>query len=149
MKIWVDADATPRPVKEIIFRTANRLKLQVVLVANQKLGIPDSEWISLIQVAVDPDAADKYIAANVNPSDLVITTDIPLASVIVDKGAVGLSPRGELYTPANVKQKLALRDLMGMLRDGDILTGGPSSFNDRHKREFASSLDRYLSSKSK
>jgi len=147
MKIWVDADASPKAVKEIIFRAAERLKVPVILVANQKIGIPDSEWISFVKVEVDPDAADKYIAENVNPLDLVVTTDIPLASVIVDKGATGLNPRGELYTSVNVKQKLALRDLMGMLRDGDIITGGPGGFNDRNKREFAASLDRYLSCK--
>ncbi|MGL5392732.1 MAG: YaiI/YqxD family protein [Shewanella sp.] len=143
-KIWVDADACPNPIKEMLFRAAQRKMLPLVLVANQPIRIPPSPYISQIRVGNGFDVADQYIVDHVEASHLVITADIPLAALVVDKGALALNPRGELYTVDNIKQKLTMRDLMEELRSAGVQTGGPQTFSQADKQAFANSLDRWL-----
>ncbi len=143
-QIWVDADATPKPVKEIIFRAAERVKMQTTLVANQALSIPKSGFIQFVQVAAGFDVADNYIVQSSNRGDLVITADIPLAAEVIGKGCLALNPRGELYTKENIGQRLAMRDLMDTLRGSGVDTGGPPAFNLSDRQAFANQLDRLL-----
>lgn len=142
MKIWIDADASPRIVKEIVFRAAERLQLQVCLVANQPLTKHHSQLISSVVVPEGPDLADDYIAEHASTRDLVITADIPLAARIVEKGGVALDPRGELYTEDNVAERLSVRDLMFELRADGFTGGGPAPFGLVDRQRFASSFDR-------
>ncbi|MBJ6723222.1 YaiI/YqxD family protein [Geomesophilobacter sediminis] len=144
MKIWIDADACPRVIKEIIFRASERLNLPVRLVANKSLAKHHSRLIDSVVVSEGFDVADDYIAENAAAEDIVITADIPLAARIVAKGAVALDPRGELYTEENVGERLSIRDLMMELRDGGLLVGGPAQFSLTDRQKFASSLDRLL-----
>jgi uncharacterized protein YaiI (UPF0178 family) len=144
MQIWVDADACPRAVKEILFKTAVRRSLTVTLVANQPMHVPPSPFIRMVVVSAGFDVADNEIARRVEPGDLVITADIPLAAAIVAKGAHGLSPRGERFTEENVGERLAIRDFMADLRDAGEETGGPSAFGPRQRKAFADQLDRLL-----
>jgi uncharacterized protein YaiI (UPF0178 family) len=144
MKIWIDADACPRVVKDIAFRAAERLRVEVCLVANQGLAKHHSRFVSSVVVPGGPDEADKYIAGNASTADLVITADIPLAARIVEKGGVALDPRGELYTGQNVGERLSLRDLMQGLRDEGLIQGGPAPFGPADRQRFASALDRTL-----
>jgi uncharacterized protein YaiI (UPF0178 family) len=144
MKIWIDADACPRVVKEIVFRAAERLQVEVCLVANQGLAKHHSRYVSSVVVAGGPDEADKYIAGHASPADLVITADIPLAARIVENGGVALDPRGELYTGENVGERLSLRDLLQGLRDEGLVQGGPAPFGPADRQRFASALDRTL-----
>lgn len=144
MKIWVDADACPRVIKEIIFRASERLHLSVVLVANTSLAKHDNRLIESVVVADGFDVADDYIAAHATPDDLVITADIPLAARVVDKGGIALDPRGELYTVENVGERLAMRNLMMELRGGGLVQGGPAQFSPTDRQRFAASLDRIL-----
>lgn len=144
MKIWIDADACPRVIKEILFRASERLKVPVRLVANKSLAKHDTALVQSIVVAAGFDIADDYIAEHAGPSDLVITADIPLAARIVAKGGVALDPRGELYTEENVGERLSIRDLMMELRSGGLVQGGPAQFNMTDRQKFASSLDRLL-----
>lgn len=144
MKIWIDADACPRIIKEIVFRASERLGAPVVLVANKGLAKHHSSLISSVTVPEGPDAADKYIAEHAAPTDLVITADIPLAARIVENGGVALDPRGELYTEENVGERLAFRDLMHELRAGGVVQGGPAQFGLADRQRFASALDRTL-----
>ena len=123
MRIWVDADACPKVIKEILFRAAKRAQVQLTLVANQSLRTPASQHIKSVQVSSGFDVADSEIVRLVSPGDLVITADIPLAAQVVDKGAHALNPRGELYTPENIKARLSLRDFMATLRDSGVATG--------------------------
>ncbi|WP_082002875.1 YaiI/YqxD family protein [Geobacter sp. OR-1] len=143
-KIWIDADACPRVIKEIVFRASERLNLGVLLVANTTLAKHHSGLIESIVVAEGFDAADDYIAGHASPNDLVITADIPLAARIVANGGVALDPRGDLYTEENVGERLSVRDLMMELRQGGLIQGGPSAFNLADRQRFASSLDRLL-----
>lgn len=143
-KIWVDADACPNPIKEMLFRAAQRKMLPVVLVANQPIRIPPSTYIRQIRVGSGFDVADQYIVDHVEPSHLVITADIPLAALVVEKGALALNPRGELYTVDNIQQKLTMRDLMEELRSVGVQTGEPQTFSQADKQAFANSLDRWL-----
>ena len=145
MHIWVDADACPKVVKDILFRAAERERVPVTLVANQYLATPPSRFIKTIQVSGGFDVADNEISRRVETGDLVITADIPLAAEVVEKGAVGLSPRGELYTTANVKARLNMRDFMETLRASGIDTGGPPALSQGDRQAFANALDRYLS----
>jgi len=145
MKIWIDADACPRVIKEIVFRASERLELPVVLVANKSLAKHDSRLVESIVVADGFDVADDYIAEHAAAEDLVITADIPLAARVVANGGVALDPRGELYTEENVGERLSMRDLMMELRGGGLVHGGPSQFNLIDRQRFASSLDRILS----
>lgn len=144
MKIWIDADACPRVVKEIVFRASERLQVPVFLVANQGLAKHHSRLVASVVVPGGFDEADKYIAEHTSPADLVITADIPLAARIVEKGGVALDPRGELYTGENVGERLSLRDLLQGLRDEGLVQGGPAQFGPADKQRFASALDRTL-----
>ena len=144
MKMWVDADACPRAIKEVIYRAAERTKIQTTLVANQFLQVPKSQYIRAIQVPSGFDVADQHIVAEINASDLVITADIPLAAEIVSLGAVALNPRGTLYTLENVRSHLARRDFMEELRATGTLTGGPPTLAKTDVQAFANELDRYL-----
>lgn len=145
MQIWVDADACPNVVKEILFRVADRAKIRVTLVANQGLIIPKSPFIKRIRVSSGFDVADNYIVQHTQKNDLVITADIPLAAEVIEKGGHALNPRGELYSTETIKQKLVMRDLMDELRGSGAETGGgPPPLNQRDRREFANQLDRFI-----
>jgi len=144
MKIWVDADACPRVIKEILFRASQRLQVPVCLVANKKLSKHETGMIESVVVEDGFDAADDYIAEHAAPDELVITADIPLAARIVANGGVAIDPRGALYTEENVGERLSVRDLMMELRDGGFVQGGPAAFNRTDRNRFASALDRLL-----
>ena len=144
MQIWVDADACPKVVKEILFRVAERAQIQVTLVANQSLVTPPSTYIKSIRVSAGFDVADNYIVQEVEENDLIITADIPLAAEVIEKGGHALNPRGELYSTETIKQKLVMRDLMDQLRGSGEVTGGPPPLNQRDRREFANQLDRFV-----
>jgi uncharacterized protein YaiI (UPF0178 family) len=144
MRIWVDADATPVAIKEIIFRAADRKQVHTTLVANQMLRVPVSPYIRAIQVPSGFDVADGYIVEQVVADDLVITADIPLAAAVIDKGALALNPRGELYSQANIRESLSMRDFMEGLRSSGVQTGGPAAFGHADKQAFARQFDRLL-----
>ncbi len=144
LKIWIDADACPNVIKDILFRAAERRQLPLVLVANRLMATPPSQFIKAVQVAGGFDEADSYIVQQCQANDLVITADIPLAAEVVAKQAYALNPRGELYTLENIKEHLAMRDLLTELRDTGQASGGPSVFGQRDKQAFANALDRFL-----
>ncbi|MBK7415526.1 MAG: YaiI/YqxD family protein [Dechloromonas sp.] len=144
MHIWVDADACPVVIKEILYRVAERTKLPLTLVANQWLKTPPYPSIRAIQVPKGFDVADNYIVDQAVAGDLVITADIPLAAGAIDKGALALNPRGELYTRENIKQTLDMRNFMETLRNSGVETGGPPAFNQADRQNFANQLDRLL-----
>jgi hypothetical protein len=144
LKIWIDADACPRAVKEVIFKASCRLKVPVCLVANNYMAVPKGPLITFIKVENGADIADLYIFDQVAVNDLVITADIPLAALVVEKGATAINPRGELYTEENVRERLSMRDFMQTLRDSGVDTGGPSPFGPKDKERFANSVDRIL-----
>jgi uncharacterized protein len=143
-RIWVDADACPVAIKEILFRAAQRAQIAVTLVANHALRVPPSPYIRSIQVPGGFDVADNEIVRQVVAGDLVVTQDIPLAAAVVDKGALAVHPRGELYTPETIKQRLTMRNFMEELRSTGVDTGGPSALHPRDKQAFANQLDRWL-----
>ena len=143
-QIWVDADACPAPVKEILFRAAERAQVQVTLVANQALRTPPSRWVRSIQVAGGFDVADDEIVRRLSAGDLVVTQDIPLAAQAIDKGALALHPRGELYTRETIAQRLSMRNFMDELRGAGVDTGGPAAFHARDRQAFANQLDQWL-----
>ncbi len=142
--IWVDADACPKVIKEILYRAAERKGMALILVANQPLQTPPSRHIRSVRVGAGFDVADNYIVRHMSPGDLVITADIPLAAEVVEKGALALNPRGDLYTEENIRQRLNMRDFMDTLRASGVDTGGPASFSQADRREFANQLDRLL-----
>lgn len=144
MQIWVDADASPGVIKEIIFRAAERRQIQTTLVANQMLRTPPSKFIRAIQVPSGFDVADAHIVEQVQPGDLVITADIPLASLVIGRGGHALNPRGEMYTTANIRERLAMRNFMEELRSAGVDTGGPAAFGQADRQAFANQLDRFL-----
>lgn len=144
MKIWIDADACPKVIKEIVFKTSHRLQVPVCLVANSYMSVPHSPLVTLIHVEQGDDVADKYIADNVSIGDLVITADIPLAAIVVEKGVLAINPRGELYSEENIGERLSMRDFMKNLRDGGLDTGGPAPFGPKDKERFANSLNRIM-----
>jgi uncharacterized protein YaiI (UPF0178 family) len=144
MKIWVDADACPVVIKEILYRAAKRTGTQLTLVANQPLSVPPSPLIKTVQVASGFDVADNEIVQRADVGDLVITADIPLAAEIIEKGAHALNPRGELYTTENIKARLNMRDFMDTLRSSGVQTGGPKEFSQSDRQAFANALDRML-----
>ncbi|HIE40737.1 MAG TPA: YaiI/YqxD family protein [Thiomicrorhabdus sp.] len=144
MKIWVDADACPVVIKEILFKAANRTKTEMTLVANHSVSIPPSPFIDFVHVGSGFDVADNEIIQRLNADDLVITSDIPLADEVITKGALALSPRGELFTAENIKPKLNMRDFMETMRSSGIQTGGPAPFNQADRQAFANQLDRWL-----
>ena len=143
-QIWVDADACPKVIKEILFRAANRVGMPVILVANQPLQVPKSRYIRTVQVGAGFDVADNYIAQQAQAHDLVITADIPLAAEVVAKGCLALNPRGDLYTEENIRQRLNMRDFMDTLRSSGVNTGGPASLSQADRQAFANQLDRLL-----
>ena len=145
MKIWVDADACPAVAREILFRAADRTGVQVTMVANQPVNTPMSSNINAIQVRGGFDVADDEIVKRLEPGDLVITSDIPLAAEVIEKGGHALSPRGELHTTENIRAKLNMRDFMDTMRSSGVqMGGGPSAYGQRDKQEFANNLDRFL-----
>lgn len=144
MHIWVDADACPKVIKEILFRAAERKQISVTLVANQFLSTPPSPYIKAVQVPQGFDVADNHIVEKMSVGDLVITQDIPLASEVIDKQGVAMNPRGELYTTENIKQRLSMRDFMETLRSSGVETGGPAAFSQSDRQAFANQLDRFL-----
>jgi hypothetical protein len=144
MAIWVDADACPKVIKEILFRAAQRESIQITLVANQTLTVPPSPFIHTLRVAAGFDVADNEIVRRVDAGDLVITSDIPLAADVLGKGAVALTPRGERYRPETIRERLTMRDFMDTLRASGIQTGGPPPLSQRERQEFARELDHWL-----
>jgi uncharacterized protein len=145
VKIWVDADAAPRDVKDIVFRAALRLEIDAVLVANQRLPLPlNNRRVSTVVVPGGPDAADRHIAEHACAGDVVVTADIPLAAILVAQGLVVLDPRGELYSEENVQERLSIRDFMESLRGSGVETGGARPYGPKEKQRFAAALDRAL-----
>ncbi len=145
MKIWIDADAMPREVRDVVFRTAARLELQAILVANRALHTPPGlPHVSSVVVEGGADVADRYIAEHAAPADVAITADVPLASILVGRGLAVIDPRGREYTPDNVGEILATRDLMDGLRGAGQVTGGPAAYQPRDRTAFANALDRVL-----
>lgn len=143
-KLWIDADALPRVYRDIIFRASDRYQLEVIFVANQPLGITASQRIKTLQVMSGADQADKEIIKLMQPADIVMTQDIPLADEVIQKGGVAIHPRGEIFTPHNIKARLHLRDYMDTLRGAGVQTGGPKPLSERDKREFSSALDQTI-----
>jgi uncharacterized protein YaiI (UPF0178 family) len=143
-QIWVDADACPKAIKDILFRAAERTGVPLILVANHALRVPGSRFIRSIQVGAGFDVADNYIARQVQTDELVITADIPLAAEVITRGGLALNPRGELYTEDNVRQRLNMRDFMDTMRSSGIHTGGPASLSQADRQAFANQLDRLL-----
>ncbi|WP_028116028.1 YaiI/YqxD family protein [Ferrimonas senticii] len=144
MSIWVDADACPAVIREILCKAADRTKITTTFVANHPIRLPPSPYSQFRQISAGFDVADNWIVQQVVAGDLVITADIPLAAEVIDKQALALSPRGELYTSANVRQRLNMRDFMDTLRSSGIQSGGPAPLGVQDRREFAAQLDRYL-----
>ena len=144
MKIWVDADACPVVIKEILFRSAERTRIELTLVANHYMRIPKSRFINFLKVTSGLDVADNEIVTRLSAADLVITSDIPLAALVVEKGGYALNPRGELYTTDNIKARLNMRDFMDSLRGSGIDTGGPPALSKNDRMSFANQLDRLL-----
>ena len=146
MHIWVDADSCPNVIKEILFRAVNRTKIYMTLVANQPIKYGNSPFIKNIQVSMGFDVADNYIVKHLKSKDLVITGDLPLASAVIDKGAIALNPRGELYSNNNIKQRLSIRNFSENLRSSGMITHGPDKISKRDIQTFANNLDKILHS---
>jgi len=144
MRIWVDGDACPSVIKDILFRAAMRTKIPLTLVANQPMKIPRSELITILTVPSGLNVADQKIVELLDPGDLVVTADIPLAAHVVNKGGTALDPRGELYTDENIGERLTMRNLMDELRGGGMVGGGPAPFSGNDRQAFANQLDRIL-----
>ncbi len=144
MQIWVDADACPTVIKEVLFRAAERKQIQLTLIANQYIRVPQSPYIKSLQVASGFDVADNEIVKRAQPGDLVITGDIPLAAEVLEKGAQALNPRGELYSKENIGVRLNMRDFMDTMRASGVQTGGPPPISQRERQDFANHLDRWL-----
>jgi uncharacterized protein YaiI (UPF0178 family) len=147
MIIWVDADACPRVIKDILYRAADRRKVRVVLVANARFNVPKSEHIEFLQVPSGFDRADAAIVDRAGEGDLVVTSDIPLAAGVVEKGGSGLSPRGEVFNTDNIRGRLTMRDFMDELRGSGVMTGGPAALRPKDRQEFSNQLDRLLSAR--
>lgn len=144
MSIWVDADACPNVIKEVLYRAADRTATTVTFVANQFLRVPPSPYLRTLQVPAGFDGADNEIVRRVQPGDLVITADIPLAAEVIEKGAAALNPRGERYSPATIRERLTMRDFMDTLRSSGVQTGGPATMSPRDRQQFANELDSWL-----
>lgn len=144
MKIWVDADACPNVIKEILFRAADKRKIYTILVANQHIRTPPSPFLSSVQVGAGFDVADNHIVQQMQQGDLVITADIPLAAEVVEKQGWALNPRGEFYTKENIKQRLTMRNFMEEMRSTGQVSGGPPPLNQRDRQSFANELDRFI-----
>jgi len=144
MALWVDADACPGTIKELIIRAAKRLKIPAVFVANKHVSIPESSYVSSRRIGADPQAVDMYIAQNAQPGDVAVTQDIPLASALVPKGIIAISTRGELFTEENIGERLSIRNFMQDLREAGGITPGPKEFARKDRQRFADTLDRVL-----
>lgn len=144
MRIWVDADACPAVIKEILYRAANRARVPLTLIANQMLRVPPSPWIKALQVPGGFDVADRRIAEEVQSGDLVITADVPLAAQVIAKGAAVIDPRGEWLNAGNIQERLTMRNFMDSLRSSGVETGGPAPFSNADRQAFANQLDRLL-----
>ena len=144
MKIWIDADACPNVIKDIVFRAAERAQIDVTLVANQAMRLPPSQYIRFIQVPAGLDVADKRIVELLQAGDLVVTADIPLAAAVIEKNGVALNPRGELYSTENIRERLSMRNFMDELRSGGVNTGGPPVLTPKDRQLFANKLDSWL-----
>ena len=144
MTIWVDADACPKVMREILFRAAERSRTQVTLIANQAIAVPRSRYLSSVQVSAGFDVADNEIVRRVQAGDLVITADIPLAAEVIDRQALALSPRGELFTSDNIRERLNMRDFLDTMRSSGLAGGGPPPLSTADRQAFANALDRYL-----
>ncbi|MDQ6885990.1 MAG: YaiI/YqxD family protein [Gemmatimonadota bacterium] len=145
MKLWVDADATPRDVKEVIFRAAIRLGLETILVANQRVPIPPGHpMVTAVRVEGGPDVADRHIATHAERGDLAVTADVPLAAILVERLVIVIDPRGEEYSAQNIGERLSVRDFMDGLRSAGVETGGPKPYGPKDKKAFAAALDRIL-----
>lgn len=145
MRLWLDADAAPQPVKEICFRASDRLKLETILVANQRIPIPVGyTHLKAVRVEGTPDAADRYIAEHAEAGDVAVTQDIPLAALLVPKGVAVIDPRGEVYTAESIGERLSVRNFMEGLRTTGVDTGGHATYGQREKQAFANALDRAL-----
>ena len=144
MKIWVDADACPADIKELIIRTARRLKIPAVFVANKYISVPDSAYVSSVRVDLGPEVVDEYIAQYGEACDFAVTQDIPLASALVPKGVTVINPRGELYTEENIRERLSIRNFMHDIREAGTITPGPKQFGQREKQRFSDTFDREL-----
>jgi uncharacterized protein YaiI (UPF0178 family) len=150
MRLWIDADAAPRDVKEIVYRAARRLELVTVLVANRKLPLPlDNPFVQALRVAGGPDVADQHIAEAAEPGDVAVTADIPLASILVEKQVRVIDPRGEEYSRENIGERLNVRDFLDSLRGAGMETGGARPYGPKDKQAFAAALDRILSQASR
>ncbi|MFK8259848.1 YaiI/YqxD family protein [Erwinia sp. AnSW2-5] len=144
MPIWVDADACPKVIKEVLYRAAEREQMMVTLVANQSLSVPPSRFLRTLRVPAGFDVADNEIVQRVEAGDLVITADIPLAAEVMEKGAIALNPRGERYSDATIRERLTMRDFMDTMRASGVQTGGPPTLNQRDRQQFANELDKWL-----
>lgn len=144
MRIWVDADACPGVIKEILFRAAERVGICTTLVANQAIAVPPSRFVRTLRVGAGFDVADQAIVARLAPGDLVVTADIPLAAEVIAKGGHALNPRGEVYTQDNIRERLNIRDFMETLRASGVRTGGPAALDARDRQSFANALDTWL-----
>ncbi len=144
MPIWVDADACPKVIKEVLYRAAERAQIETTFVANQSLSVPPSRFLRTLRVAAGFDVADNEIVRRAEKGDLVITADIPLAAEVLAKGAVALNPRGERYSDATIRERLTMRDFMDTMRASGIQTGGPAALNQRDRQQFANELDKWL-----
>ncbi len=144
MQIWVDADACPVVIRDILFRASERTRIPLTLVANQPVRVPALRWIKALQVAAGFDAADRHIIEQVHADDLVVTADIPLAAAVIERQALALNPRGMLYTEHNIRERLAMRNLMDELRSSGLASGGPAPLSQADRQAFARELDRWL-----
>ncbi|WP_312241884.1 YaiI/YqxD family protein [Pantoea sp.] len=144
MSIWVDADACPVVIKEVLYRAADRTRTLITFVANQPLRVPPSPFLRTLRVAAGFDVADNEIVKRVEKGDLVITGDIPLAAEVLEKGAAALNPRGERYSPATIRERLTMRDFMDTMRASGIQSGGPAALSPRDRQQFANELDKWL-----
>jgi len=144
MFIWVDADACPNVIKEVLYRAADRTATTITFVANQFLRVPPSPYLRTLQVPAGFDVADNEIVRRCQPGDLVITADIPLAAEVIEKGAAALNPRGERYSPATIRERLTMRDFMDTLRSSGVQSGGPAAMSPRDRQQFANELDSWL-----
>jgi uncharacterized protein len=144
MTLWVDADACPGPIKELIIRAARRLKILALFVANKYISVPESSYVSSLRIGMDPQEVDRYITENAKLGDVVVTQDIPLASALVQMGAIAISPRGVLFTEDNIGERLSIRNFMQDIREAGGITPGPKEFSRKDKQRFADTLDRVL-----
>lgn len=142
--VWVDADASPRPIKDVLYRASDRRDLPVILVANSWMRVPGYAQVSFVQVASGPDIADDYIAEHAEAGDLVITSDIPLAARLVPKGVAVIQPHGRELDQDSIDEALSMRDFKESLRDAGTMTGGPPPFSPKHKQRFSNALDRWI-----